>query len=260
VRSPDRYGVSGPLASLDDRAHIVTRLPFNAAHGGGCDGHRRRRLSAAHTRFRHRRSRCLDSRRVGRHGADQCGRAGMGCRRATAFLESSGRPLGASEHGAHLGGRDRIRAASRCPDPDGKGELRCHRFRRCLAMEVPLQPCGHVPSGTLDQDAHRSPVSAEPPVTGIRERRESPSVSSSWLNLVEPWVQEVTERRLRRACSPASVFSSMVCAAGPSAGTRTPSRASGTVTAEEIITKVRRRRAALTKVPHAPLGASTLAL
>ena len=52
--------------------------------------------------------------------------------------------------------------------------------------------------------------------------------SSSWLNLVERWFNELTERRLRRGVFTASPRSSRRSNRGPSTGTTTRSLSSGT--------------------------------
>ena len=53
--------------------------------------------------------------------------------------------------------------------------------------------------------------------------------SSSWLNIIERWFKELTDRRLRRGVfSPAWPTSSMPSRSGPNTGTTTPSPSSGT--------------------------------
>ena len=75
--------------------------------------------------------------------------------------------------------------------------------------------------------------------------------SSSWLNLVERWFAELTNRRLSAACSPASADSSKPSTCGPHSWNDDPKPFVWHKPAEEIIAKVRRGRAALHQVKSA---------
>jgi hypothetical protein len=79
--------------------------------------------------------------------------------------------------------------------------------------------------------------------------------SSSWLNLVERWFYEITQRRLRRGTfsSVEALVEAIELWAGDT-GTTTRSPSCGTRPPTRIIEKVRRERAALLQVKAAVPG------
>ena len=125
------------------------------------------------------------------------------------------------------------------------------RFFKLIDLHVPKHLDIHVVLDNLS--AHKAP-----PVTDwladpkrARWHLHFTPTSSSWLNLVERWFNELTERRLRRG-----VFSSIgalveAIETWAEHGNDDPRPLVWHKTAEEIIAKVRRGRAALTRVKSA---------
>ena len=101
------------------------------------------------------------------------------------------------------------------------------RFFKQIDAAVPRGLSVHVVLDNLS--AHNAPEIKR--WLAHRERRRwhlhfTPT-SSSWVNLVERWFKELTDKRLRRGRSPASPNSPRRSPPGPTTGTATPSHSSG---------------------------------